>query len=422
MTTANDLRERRAGAWAVAQDFNARHKAGEKLSTADQLRWERALEEVEVLTNQIDTAEIAEGFARADDLGARISVDGPTGQRTVVDRETPLTRDQSVTEWSRKFQPDAHRDAPDLNLAKLLRGMATGNWEGAAAEHRAMAEGAQSAGGALVPTPLASEVIDLARNQTRVVQAGARTVPMDSQTIKIARVATDPTASWKIENATASESSPTMDSITLTAQTLMVFLRVSLELVEDAPNTGDVVRHIIAAAIAQEWDRVALRGAGSAPEPQGIRSASGVTVSSPFGNNGGTPTNHDFLIDGFQTLRAINYEPTGVILSPRTETTLAKLKDSTGQPLRQPEAVAAIPRYSTNQIQTTLTKGTSSNCSDAYIGQWDQLFLGTRTDLRIMLLQERFMDAGQYGFVAYLRGDIGLARAGAFTVLEGIRP
>jgi HK97 family phage major capsid protein len=44
-------------------------------------------------------------------------------------------------------------------------------------EQRFMGEGTGPAGGHLVPTPLAASVIDLARNATRVIQAGAVTVP-----------------------------------------------------------------------------------------------------------------------------------------------------------------------------------------------------------------------------------------------------
>jgi hypothetical protein len=43
-------------------------------------------------------------------------------------------------------------------------------------------------GGHLVPTALSSRVIDLARNQARVFQAGAITVPMGAQTLKLAKV------------------------------------------------------------------------------------------------------------------------------------------------------------------------------------------------------------------------------------------
>ena len=42
-------------------------------------------------------------------------------------------------------------------------GLATGYWDGAEAERRAMSEGTATAGGHLVPTPLAARVIDKAR-------------------------------------------------------------------------------------------------------------------------------------------------------------------------------------------------------------------------------------------------------------------
>ena len=251
----NDLRDQRAGAWAQMQQIRA---TVERSGWTPALRadWDRLDTSITDVIDDIGRAERARGLDTGFS-GTVANLIAPIGpnvgeSRSVVERDTPLTRGQSVAEWSRKFEPHAYRDGDrDLNLAKLLRGMATGRWDSADLEQRAMAEGTQGAGGAIVPTPLSAELIDLARNQTRVIQAGARTVPMDSQTLKIARVATDPTASWKVENATAGESSPTVDSILLTAQLLAVYLRVSIELVEDAPNTGDIVRHIIAAAIAQ---------------------------------------------------------------------------------------------------------------------------------------------------------------------------
>jgi hypothetical protein len=55
-------------------------------------------------------------------------------------------------------------------------------WVGADHE-RALAEATLGAGGALVPAPLSARVIDLARNATRVFQAGAVTIRMTSQTL-----------------------------------------------------------------------------------------------------------------------------------------------------------------------------------------------------------------------------------------------
>jgi hypothetical protein len=74
-----------------------------------------------------------------------------------------LTRAQSVEDWARTrgLIPDEE----PLSFDRYLRGLATGNWDGAEHE-RALSEGTLTAGGHLVPTPLSARVIDLARNQT----------------------------------------------------------------------------------------------------------------------------------------------------------------------------------------------------------------------------------------------------------------
>lgn len=65
--------------------------------------------------------------------------------------------------------------------------------------------------------------------------------------------------------------------------------------------------------------------------------------------------------------------------------------------------------------------GTSADCSEIYTGQWDQLLFGMRTDLQIRFLNQRYIDNGQYAFMAYLRADVQLAHPAAFVVDVGIR-
>lgn len=60
MPTNKELREKRANAWAQAQDFNARHKAGETMSAEDESAWTRALKEVDELGAQIENRENTE--------------------------------------------------------------------------------------------------------------------------------------------------------------------------------------------------------------------------------------------------------------------------------------------------------------------------------------------------------------------------
>jgi HK97 family phage major capsid protein len=345
-------------------------------------------------------------------------VDGPSRKSLDTDRLSP---DQSVAEWvaHKGVGGPRRHDDPELNFDRWFKGFATGDWTGAEAEFKAQSEGTPSAGGVMVPTPLASFIVDLARNQARVFQAGATTVPMTSQTLKIARQTGDPALAWHSEAATIAPSSLTFDAVTLTAHTLPCLIRVSLELLEDAANSPGVISNAVAAAMALELDRVSLRGSGTDPEPKGIRTTSGVTVQS-MGTNGAALTNYDPFSTAIEAVRTANFEPNAAIYSPRTAGELSRLKDTMNNPMRLPDDFAALDRLVTNQVPNNNTQGSASTASDAYVGQWDQLLVGIRTQVSIRSLQEKFVDTGELGFFAYLRADVQLAHPSAFTVIEGL--
>lgn len=303
----------------------------------------------------------------------------------------------------------------------MLRGWLTSRWDGAEAEQRALLEGTQAGGGVLVPTPLSAEIIDRARNMSRCFTAGARVVPMDSQTLKVPRISGSPTAAWREENAAIPEGDLTFDSVTFTARSLALIVRASRELIEDGQDVDNTVRDDLAAQVALELDRVMLRGTGTAPEPRGVRNTTGVTVT-PLGAGDGASPDWDTLVDLVQAVRATNHEPTAAIHAPRTETTLSKLKDAQGQYLRPPAALDTLPRLATNQVPVDLTTGTSTDTSESYVGQWDRLWLGVRTELVLGTLVERYADLGQIAFLVWVRADVQLAQPGAFAVATGVRP
>src|SRR5215218_5278143 len=221
--------------------------------------------------------------------------------------EPVLTREQSVEGWLRARGAEGF-DEP-LSLGKYLRGMALGRWDGADHE-RALSVGTLTAGGHLVPAPLSSRLIDLARAQTRVFQAGAITVPMTSSTLKLARLTGEGTPGWKTENsAITANADLVFDSVTFTARTLTRVITMSVELLEDSdPGANDVIARSFAGQLAVELDRAALRGTGTPPEPRGIVNQTGVTLTT-HGANGALITNYDFHLDAVGAVRAANFEP-----------------------------------------------------------------------------------------------------------------
>jgi HK97 family phage major capsid protein len=334
-----------------------------------------------------------------------------------------LTREASVYDWLQ--QRGAFDQADEaLSFDRYLRGMATGHWDGADHE-RALAEATVGAGGALVPAPLSARVIDLARNATRVFQAGAATVPMTAQTLALARLTGEGTPGWKTENAAITANADlTFDRVTFTARTLTRVINLSLELFEDAdPSAGDVIARSFAAQMALELDRVALRGSGTPPEPQGVRNQSGVTITT-HGANGAliaTATAYDWHLDAKGVVLGNNFEPNAHIQAPRTSTSLSKLREATTSAYLAPPP-SMLPMLTTKTVPINLTVGTSTDTSEIYTADWSQLMVGIRTDFTLRFLGERYLaDNLQYAFLAYLRADVQLAQPSAFVVDTGIR-
>jgi HK97 family phage major capsid protein len=374
-------------------------------------------------TTETDTPADKPGNLKVEDRAATTA--------PVVEQRTrdALTRDQSLREWGEtRGLPGFTPEARELSFDRLVRGLVTGDWQGADAEQRAVSESPLTAGGHMVPTPVAATVIDKARNAARVFQAGAITVPMTSSTLKYPRLVTEAAPAWRNEAAAITDQAMTFDAVTFTAQTMAMLVKISLELFEDAPNADDVIANSFAQQIALELDRVALRGTGTAPEPRGILNQTGVTLTA-HGANGSTigsppaagTMGWEFLVQAAGAVRNANFEPNAQIMAPRTDQSLALLRDTTNQYIAPPRYLDNLARLNTKQIPINLTVGTSTDCSEVYTGQWNQLLVGIRTGFTLKFLGERFIDNGQYAFLAYLRGDIQLAQPAAFNVDTGVR-
>ena len=398
------------------------------LNATEQTEYDRLADEVAELTDEITRVE-AEETQRARTAepirrGRHRPDDGTQSTSTVLPwqrsrgQAVRLTRDQRMTDHVRSR---GYTGGEDLSFDRLVRGMLLGDWIGADAERRALSEGVTGAGGVLVPTPLAAQVLDLARGQARVMQAGATTVPMETQTLKIARQTGDPSLSWHSEGEPIDESDLSFDSIMLKAQTLPCLVKASIEVLEDVDNLDSIITNSVAKALALELDRVALRGSGVAPEPRGLRNTSGITVTDLGATAGLAPT-WDHYVRAVGTVRGEEYQPNAVIHNPRTETDLSLLKDDQGQYLQPPAALSALQQLSTTKVPINLTHGTATDATEAYVGEWRQLIIGMRTSFTIRPLVERYVDTGEVGFFAYLRADVAVAHPEAFNVLTGIIP
>jgi HK97 family phage major capsid protein len=311
-----------------------------------------------------------------------------------------------------------------VTLGGYLRGMVCG--ARTRQERNALGESGGSTGGYTVPTFLASELIDLLRAKSSVIAAGAKTIPMPTAEMSFAKLTSEPSATWANEHVSIDEATGTFGQINFTARTLRMLVIVSRELLEDSANLNAKLPEVFARVMAAELDRVALlgtgAGTGSGIEPIGVLNMSDVNVVE-MGTNGAAVTDYSQIIDCVEAIETDNAEsPTHAIMHPRTKAAYAKLEDSTGQPLMRPELLKDMRFLTTTKLSITETQGSAENASSVVIGGFNELIIGVRSQVKIRVLEERYAEKYQVGFLVSMRGDVGAFHEEAFAKLIGIIP
>lgn len=328
-------------------------------------------------------------------------------------------RDRVIDTISRTtLDTPENQAAAELGLGGYIRALLCGARTDT--ERRALGGAAIGTGGATVPTPLAGEHIDALRARSVCMQAGARTIPMTSATLKFARGLTFPTGSWRAESGAITDSDPSFDQLTLTAKSWAVMQKVPRELLEDSVNINEVLRQILGAAGALALDSAILVGSGSSNQPLGIHGTSGIQSVS-MGANGAAFTTWSPVLDAVQALETANAgDVTAMVLHPRTARAINGLLDTTNQPLVPPPRIASIPRLVTTGVPINQTQGASSVASSIYLGDFREVFVGMRTELMITLHPDRYAENGQVAFVTWMRADVAIARPAAMGRIIGV--
>ena len=299
-----------------------------------------------------------------------------------------------------------------LSLGKAICGLATGKWDGARAEKLAMGEAGNATGGYLVGEAFSKTIIDAARAQARVVQAGALTLLWEgSDTLTIARVETDPVFTVVPENTTIPESAITFTRVGFSAYKIATLLKLSRELAEDAPNAAQLVEQVLVRSFAAELDRLALVGSGS-DEPNGLLNYTDIQATDSVGAIAWEDV-HAAKV----AVETRNHQPTGYIASPTIAGDLDLITGGDGATIAKswlgaPPSLSTMPRYST------------TNCPNAnlFIGDWSQFVIAIRTGALVEMTTTGGDAFAKHELQVKLtfRGDVGCLHAGAFHVLKGI--
>jgi HK97 family phage major capsid protein len=359
--------------------------------------------------------------------------DGPKWVRSIDGRNAAVeagerwSDNEIVREATAKTaERDAHIVGTHGDFAGMLRSIST-----------------TSGASAIVPTVWANSIIDKARNQAVMFRAGATLVPMGGKVEQIGRLTQDPSPAFRAEGNAFPATDPALDYIQLTATTLGTVVVASIEVLQDAPNANSIVENSLAAAMALEIDKAAMFGQlgatgtndeGSSyglasPYPKGLLKSlvdynSGSQIVGAFPTNGtaqtaGTPW-AEMLSVYYLPVRA-NERVSAIVSNVALEQQYAGMVNTLYDPIRKPEVLANVPWLTTNAIPS-FTRGTMTNrATDVFAGDFSQLLIGQRLGLEVRVLNERYAELGQVGFLAVWRGDVAVARPKAFAAYRALQ-
>jgi HK97 family phage major capsid protein len=343
------------------------------------------------------------------------------------DEDGPVLR--SPEDFRRHYFAQARRegmstDRDRVTLLDFMRGVA--NMKTTRAAKNVLTVGTDSQGGFTVPAVVMPEILEALVPNSSLLQAGAAIVPRTdgAKSYTLPAIQTLPTAAWRNENGAVAESDPVFRAITATPRSLALYFRVSRELLADSDGMAQALRQVLAQAFAREMDRVGLRGTGTAPEPRGILNTAGIQPVTNGVNGASLATlRYGNFFTALQSILGADAPmPTAAIMSPRTRVGLASLIDTTNQPLAVPEIVRDLKMLTSSQVPNNLTVGTSTDCSEIYVGDFSQVRFILREQLSVQVLDQAFATNGQIGFIAHMRLDVMVPYPTGLAVVTGLRP
>lgn len=419
----------------AALDDRLREAAGRRRAWAKQ-EVETAVSELETRDGSPDEGSAPSTSEPKQELKETREKGSSEGSEREVEVNAPATEHTALLYGAGRTKPEFNKPLPKdasfadllevpasqrkLNMGRYLRGALTGNWHGAEREQRSMSGLTSGAGGALLPTVFAAQLVDLARVRTQVLNAGAQVIPMSERKLTLPKWVSDPSVQWRLEEAAVAESAGTVGTVNLVAKSLAGYTKLSREILSDT-DLGDILVNAYASAVAQAFDYAALKGSGTDPTPLGLSANTNITNKAAVVTNGATLT-WEHVLDAVGSVRTLNEEPNAVIYHPRNELALGKAKDTAGQYLDVPRYVSGIQRLATGTLPTNETEGTSGAvCNSMFIGDFSQLMLGVRSQFEVELHPGPLATNGQVLLVIHFRGDVAVGRESAFAVRTGLK-
>lgn len=407
-----ELREKRAAKVAEMRTLHAK----DKLEENEEQRFKALETEVSDIDGQIAREERMATFEREEQRGEPINngefgrelrnyslaaaINGALSGR-LSGREAEIDQELKRGRESRSGASGIHLAVP----SEILLGTA---------EQRSQTVGTASAGGYTVATNLAA-VADRFRPALKVESMGATVLRGLTGFLDLPNLATSGTANWVAENGNATRTAATFEKVSMAPHTVTGEYRLSRRLMLQS-NTAieDLLRRDLGFLLAQELDRAAINGSGTAPEPRGVLNTVGVTkVTTDALYFSGTTA------DLIAELELDDVTGTAAFLTnPAVMKMVRKIRDADDHVIPLAELFHNGRVEVSTQVPDDI--GTGDDKSALIYGQWGELYLGywSAVDILINPYHPDVASNGGALLHAFLDADVAVRHPQAFAYAE----
>ncbi len=406
-----ELREKRAAKVAEMRTLHAK----DKLEENEEQRFKALETEVSEIDGQIAREERMVAFEREEQRGEPINggefgrelrnyslaaaISGALSGR-LSGREAEIDQELKRGREGRSGASGIHLAVP----SEILLG---------AAEQRSQTVGTATAGGYTVATNLAA-VADRFRPALKVESMGATVLRGLTGFLDLPNLATSGAANWVAENGNATRTAASFEKVSMAPHTVTGEYRLSRRLMLQS-NTAieDLLRRDLGFLLAQELDRAAINGSGTAPEPLGVLSTVGVVKATTETLFSDTTANliAELELDDVTGTAAF-------LTNPTVMKAVRKVKDVDNH------VIPAAELFHNGRVevstQVPVDIGATNDKSALIYGQWGELYLGywSAVDILINPYHPDVASNGGALLHAFLDADVAVRHPQAFAYAE----
>jgi len=294
---------------------------------------------------------------------------------------------------------------------------------------RALSTGGGAGGETIFTQP--KPLIEMLRNAMHCTRLGGRLVSGLVGPVNFPRQLTPGGLEWRSETpgSDVSDTDMSFDLVPLSPKSAQSTTAYSRQLLaQSSVDVEALVRADLVAVNAQGIDKAAIQGLGSANQPKGILKTTGIG-DVPIGTDGGYPTG-----DHLQALETLLYagnvgtDSLGWMVTPGVRGYFRKTLRLAGSSVpifvweeNRADELRGYKAFASNNVPSTLTKGSKNDCHAIILGNWSDLMIGEWGVIEIIVDPYRLKKQGVIEVTSFVMVDVAVRHPVAFAAIQDAR-